>query len=206
MRNCLLAAVFVLCVASVGSAGPIAVDHYFTYHLEGVITASGMAFPQEGGDLLAELVPVGSPFSIDVVVDTSAQGDLYNGVYRYIDAVVGLVFDLNGFVYTMTSPHMTLEGPGSIYSATSFYSDLSAAAFSGPSTLGVVPDEFLFSGNAITQGGGLYLLLLGLAPRGNGDVHGTVTSVDVPEPSTILLMSSAFAIGLGSRLRKRPTI
>ena len=213
MRTSLLATVLVLGVASVAGAAPIGTDSsLITYHIGGVINFSFFDHGPVGADPLASAIPGGSAFTIDATVDTSDPGFVTSGgTHLYADALVGLVFNLGGLTYTMTS-HDTNPFFGMSYTPTSINSGLSSAVFSGPAIIDALPGgEFLFNADALTQSGNLYVGFFGPIASvqngmGQGRVFGQITSVDVPEPSTLLLMGGALAItGLGSRLRKRFT-
>jgi hypothetical protein len=210
MRSSLLASVLVLGVASVAHAAPIGTDSsLITYHIGGVVNFSFFDHGPVPGDPLAAAIPIGSTFTIDAIVNTADPGFVTSGgTHLYRDALVGLVFNLGGLTYTMTSPD-TNPFVGMSYSPTSINSGLSSATFSGPAIIDAMPGgEFIFSADALTQSGSLYVGFFGPIASlqngyGQGRVFGQVTSVDVPEPSTILLMFSALAIVVfGSRLRR----
>jgi hypothetical protein len=208
MRQSVLAAIFVVGIASVGNAAPILPEgQYSTYHLEGVVTFAFFDHSPATGDPLAALVPLGSQFTIDAIVDLSNPGFFTADGRHLYDALVGLTFNLNGLTYTMTSPNTNPFTGGMTYTPTSIQSPLSSAAFTGPAIVGALPGgEFLFDGDALTQSGRFYADFFGpqaSSTMGLGRVFGQVTSVDVPEPPTILLISSGLLIiGLRSRLRK----
>jgi len=213
MRRSLLAIVLVLGVASVSHAAPIGTDSaLITYHIGGVINFAFFDHGPVPGDPLAAAIPIGSAFTIDATVNTADPGFITSsGAHLYADALVGLVFNLGGLTYTMTSPD-TNPIAGMSYSPTSINSGLSTARFSGPAIIDAMPGgEFLFNADALTQSGNLYVGFFGPVASvqngfGEGRVFGQVTSVDVPEPSTLLLMGGALAISaFGTRLRKRRT-
>jgi hypothetical protein len=196
-----------------GSVALPAHAELISYHAEGYLTAAGFGHDDANGNPqptgFEEALPVGSLYTYDLVVDTTVPGHLdYYGRLVYSDHLVGVTLNLNGLIYTMTSPHANfwVDMP----STESF--GVFSANFDGPEIEHALPGA-----EVLLSGGGLFMAWFGPEmPSGFGgpQVRGIGTSfsrvtpevTDVPEPMTVALLAAGIAIGGGRKLTKRRTV